>query len=68
MGDDTAHGKDVALVSIEVTVRDTETGESETGVIDNDYILVTAGTCYQAHVNAHANGTHVITIKGRATS
>lgn len=52
-------------MSIEVTVRDTETGESLTAVIDDDYILVTSGSCYRASVQASANGTHVITVKGR---
>lgn len=48
-----------------VTVRDTETGEEQTREIsDNDYMVITTGTCrYQ--VDAHANGTHVVTIKGR---
>lgn len=54
-------------MSIEVTIRDTETGESETGIIDNDYILVVAGTCHVATTQAYANGTHVLTIKGRAS-
>ena len=52
-------------MSIEVTVRDTETGESTTATIENDYIIVTAGTCEVASTQAHANGTHVLTIKGR---
>lgn len=51
-------------MSIEVTVRDTETGEADTAVIKDDYILVTAGSCYRAGVQASANGTHVITVKG----
>lgn len=53
---------------IRVTVEDLQSGESESTVIDNDYVLITAGTCYRSHVNAHANGTHVLTIKGRAPS
>lgn len=52
-------------MAIEVTVRDTETDESQTATIEHDYILVTAGDCYQAHITAHGNGTHVLTIKGR---
>lgn len=53
-------------MSIEVTVRDTETGESETAVIDNDYILITAGTCWLAGVQDYpTKGTRVLTVKGR---
>ncbi len=52
-------------MSIEVTVRDTETGDSETATITNDYIVIVAGTCHVAGTQTHANGTHVLTIKGR---
>lgn len=53
-------------MSIEVTVRDTVTGESETATIDNDYVIVTAGTCFIAHINDYpTKGTRVITVKGR---
>lgn len=49
-----------------VTVRDGETGQQQSREIPaDDYILITAGECHQAHVDAHANGTHVITVKGR---
>lgn len=30
---------------------------------DNDYLIVCAGNRYVSHVNAFANGTHVVTIK-----
>ncbi|MEM9710632.1 MAG: hypothetical protein AAGA17_00330 [Actinomycetota bacterium] len=33
--------------------------------IEDDYVLVCAGTCYQASVQTYPNGTHVITVKGR---
>lgn len=53
-------------MSIEVTVRDTETGESETAVIENDYILVVAGSCYLDGLTDYpTKGTRVLTIKGR---
>lgn len=53
-------------MTIRVTVEDTETGTSETREVANDYILICAGTCYQARVQAWPKtGTHVITIKGR---
>lgn len=50
---------------IEITVRDLETGEVETKVIENDYALVTAGTCHLAHTQLYPkSGTHVLTLKG----
>lgn len=52
-------------MAIQVTVTDTDTDESETCTIEDNYVLITAGTCYVAHTNLHANGTHVITVKGR---
>ncbi len=48
---------------IEVTVRDTETGESQTRTIENDYVVICAGDRYLAGVVAHGNGTAVVTIK-----
>lgn len=50
---------------IQVTVTDLDTEESETAVIADDYVLTCAGSCYVHHVQAYANGTHVITVKGR---
>jgi len=53
-------------MSIRVTVEDTETGEIETAVIDNDVIVVTAGTCYVDGIADYPTaGTQVYTIKGR---
>lgn len=50
---------------IKVTVRDLQTGEEETRVVWNDYMLVTAGSCYVSHAQAHpGTGTHQLTIKG----
>ena len=40
-----------------------EDGAQEVTIFNN-YVLVTDGSCYQASVVAHANGTHVITVKG----
>ena len=48
-------------MSIEVTVRDTETGDIEVQVI------VAAGECYVSNIQTYANGTHVLTVKGRRT-
>ena len=53
-------------MAIEVTVRDTETNESETATITNDYIIITAGTCHVTNVQDYpTKGTHVLTVKGR---
>jgi hypothetical protein len=49
---------------IEVTARDLGTGDSETIVISDDYVLTCAGSAYLHHVQAYANGTHVITVRG----
>lgn len=51
---------------IRVTVEDLETGEAQSQEIDDDYVLVTAGSCYVAYTNTFpARGTYIITIKGR---
>lgn len=48
-----------------VTVRDTETGVEQTRELpEDDYIVITSGTCRYS-VQAYANGTHVVTLKGR---
>lgn len=49
---------------IEVTARDLGTGDSETVVIADDYVLTCAGSARVTYVQAYANGTHVITVKG----
>lgn len=50
---------------IRITVTDLNTGESESMEISDDYVLTTAGSCELAHTNVFANGTHVLTVKGR---
>lgn len=50
---------------IRVTVVDLETGAGESAVIVDDYVITCAGSCYVAHIQTFANGTHVLTIKGR---
>lgn len=54
-------------MSIRVTAEDLETGDSQVQEIRDDYCLVTAGTCFISNITAHANGTVVMTIKGRRT-
>lgn len=53
------------MSGISVTIKDLGTGDTESAEITDDYIIVTAGTCHVAHIQSHANGTHVLTIKGR---
>jgi len=50
---------------IQVTSTDLGTGESETVVITDDYVLTCAGSCYVSSAVAYKNGTQVLTIKGR---
>ena len=50
---------------IRVTAADLDTEETGTVVITDDYVITCAGSCYVDHVQAYANGTHVITVKGR---
>lgn len=53
-------------MGIEVTVRDTETGDTETQTVDNDVLVITAGTCYVDHIADYpTKGTQVYTVKGR---
>ena len=53
-------------MSVRVTVVDEQTGEAETVVVpDGEYLLTVTEPAYLAHTQAHANGTHVLTIKGR---
>ena len=53
-------------MSIKVTVLDTESGDTDTAEINNDYILICAGTCTLATIQDYpTTGTRVLTIKGR---
>lgn len=52
--------------AIKVTVSDPDTGEElAQQILDDDYVLICAGNRYLHHVNAHANGTVVLTVKVR---
>jgi hypothetical protein len=56
----------VSSTAITVAVKDHETGDTESQDVPlHDYLLLVTGDCYVANIQAHANGTHVITIKGR---
>ena len=46
-----------------VTCTDVETGESETAVIENNYVVICDGDRYVDGYVMHANGTVVVTIK-----
>lgn len=51
---------------VKVTVSDPDTGEMlEEIVLTNDYTVVCAGSCEVTYTQVHANGTHMLTIKGR---
>lgn len=56
------------VVTLTVTVHD-DSGQQEDSTVtvaDNDYFIVTTGSCYVAHTNAFPkSGTHVLTIKGQ---
>ena len=50
---------------IRVTVEDGE-GPPEVAVVGpHDYVLLAVGDCHIANTQVHANGTHVLTVKGR---
>lgn len=52
---------------IKVTVTDPDTGEVlGEQIVDNDYVVICAGRRYLDSTQAHANGTHVLTIKTMA--
>ncbi|HCT81189.1 MAG TPA: hypothetical protein DGT23_32390 [Micromonosporaceae bacterium] len=54
---------------LQVTVFDPETGETSTGAIEpGSYMLICLTPCYLHNTTAHANGTTVLTIKGRASN
>jgi hypothetical protein len=46
-----------------VTVKDLETGETDSRVIWNDYVVVAVGDHYMDNTQIHSNGTVVVTIK-----
>lgn len=49
-----------------MTIRDEQTGDIEMVCVpDGEYFLLVTEPCHLGHVQAHANGTHVLTVKGR---
>lgn len=54
------------MKGIRVTAVDLETGQSsEVTLQPGNYTLVAAHPCYLARTDHHANGTSVLTLKGR---
>jgi hypothetical protein len=53
-------------VPVKVIVLNPETGDTEEVEIADDYVITCAGSAYVDSIQAYANGTHVITVKGRA--
>lgn len=53
------------MKQIRVEVTDLKTGEKESSEISDDYVIITAGTCEVSNFQVYANGTHVLTVKGR---
>lgn len=52
--------------AIRVTVEDLATGDIEVAEVPlGEYLLLCTEPCWLAHTKAHANGTHVLTVKGR---
>ena len=50
---------------IRVVATDLLTGEEESCEIQDDYVLICAGSAYRAHVEVQpVTGIHVITVKG----
>lgn len=57
----------MAEYGFRVTVEDLKTGETGTRIVTpDDYFILTTGDCRVDSVSAYANGTHQLTIKGRA--
>lgn len=50
-------------MALRITCEDTETGDTESRTIENDYCLITDGDLYLDGIQRHANGTVVLTIK-----
>jgi hypothetical protein len=55
------------MKGIRVTAVDLETGETGEQIIQpGNYVIVAASPCYVAGEQHHANGTTVLTLKGRS--
>lgn len=51
-------------MTIRVTVEDTESGETSSSELENNYVVITGGSCEVANTQVYpTKGIHVITIK-----
>ncbi len=50
-----------------VTCEDLLTGETDSVVIRDDYVVVCDGACHVDHTAVYSTGTHQLTIKGRVS-
>ena len=48
-----------------VTCTDVDTGDTQSEVIEDNYVLITDGRVYLHGVTRYANGTAVLTVKRR---
>lgn len=54
---------------LSVSVYDPESGKTSTATIEpGNYALICAAPCWLASTDSHANGTTVLTLKGRAAN
>lgn len=64
----TSRKEPLVAKGIKITVEDLETGECDSRVIDNDYMLVTAGNRYLSSVSANpVTGTATLVVKREGT-
>lgn len=57
------------MKGVKVTAEDLDTGETETKVVEEgDYNIIVVAPAYIDGVQTYANGTHVITVKGRTAA
>jgi hypothetical protein len=53
------------MTRLRLTIEDLDEGTTEVQEVpDDSYWIVVTGSCDVAEVTAHANGTHVLTIRG----
>ena len=59
------HVKEGRAKKVRVVVTDIETGDTSSAEIEDDYIIICAGTCDVSYFQVCKNGTHQLTVKGR---
>jgi hypothetical protein len=59
-------GQPPSKAVLRVTARDLEFGDEQVAEVKaGDYLILCTEPAFVANVQAHSNGTHVITVKGR---